>query len=108
MHWSRYTIRWFDHMDYLIKNLIQTTHVPYIKPFATTFSHRQSKLSREKRLENRKNQFTIKNKNVLLPKRIFLIDDVISTGATAHECAKILKEHGVEEVIWIFLTSSAE
>lgn len=107
MHWSRYTLRWFDHMDYLTKRLSKSSNIPYIQPLSTSFSQRQSKLSREKRFVNRKNHFTIDD-STTLPERVFLIDDVISTGATAHECAKLLKQHWVKEVIGIFLASSAE
>jgi predicted amidophosphoribosyltransferase len=78
MHWSRYTLRGFDHMDYLMKNLSRVTQIPYIQPLSTSFSRRQSKLSRTKRLENRKNHFTIDD-SITLPKRVILIDDVIST-----------------------------
>ena len=44
---------------------------------------------------------------MVLPEEVILIDDVISTGSTAHECAKILKENGVKRVVGIFLASSA-
>lgn len=107
MHWSRYALRGFDHMDYLVEKLSKDMKIPYIKGMKTSFSRRQSKLSRKKRLENRKNHFTIDN-SITLPKKVFIIDDVISTGATAHECAKILKKHGVKEVIGVFLASSAQ
>lgn len=107
MHWSRYTLRGFNHMDYLARKLSKELGITYIKALKTSFSRRQSQLSRKKRLENRKNHFTIDN-SFTLPRRVFLIDDVISTGATAHECAKLLKRHGVEEVIGVFLASSAE
>ena len=107
MHWSRYTLRGFDHMDYLMRKLSKNIGMQYIQPLRASFSKRQSQLSRKKRLENRKNHFTIDN-SIVLPRRVFLIDDVISTGATAHECAKLLKRHGVEEVIGVFLASSAE
>ena len=30
--------------------------------------------------------------------RLVLVDDVITTGATANECARVLKEHGAREV----------
>ena len=78
MHWSRYTLRGFDHMDYLMQKLSHTTNLPYTQPLSTSFSRRQSKLSRAKRLENRKNHFTIED-SIILPKRVVLIDDVIST-----------------------------
>jgi competence protein ComFC len=107
MHWSRYTLRGFDHMDYLARRLSKSVDIPYIQPLSTAFSRRQSKLSRQKRLENRKNHFTIDN-SITLPRKVILIDDVISTGATAHECAKLLKKHGAGEVIGVFLASSAQ
>lgn len=78
MHWSRYTLRGFDHMDYIMKRLSHRVHLPYIQPLSTSFSRRQSKLSRAKRLENRRNHFTIED-SIMLPKRVVLIDDVIST-----------------------------
>ena len=92
MHWSRYCIRGFDHIDVLLKNVSLNTGIPYISPLSTRFSFRQSKLSREKRLENRKNHFTI-GSSVTIPETIILFDDVISSGATAHECARVLKSH---------------
>lgn len=78
-----------------------------MQPLRAGFSMRQSKLSRAKRLENRKNRFTIDN-SAILPHTVFLIDDVISTGATAHECARVLRDHGAEKLIGVFLASSAE
>ena len=32
------------------------------------------------------------------PKRIVLLDDIFTTGATAGECSRVLLEHGVQEV----------
>ena len=105
MHWSRYSIRGFDHIDVLLKKISSHTGIPYISPISTRFSFRQSKLSREKRLENRKNHFTI-GSSVSIPETVILFDDVISSWATAHECARVLKNHWAKRVIGIFLTSN--
>ncbi len=105
MHWSRYSIRGLDHIDVLLKKISLKTGIPYISPLSTRFSSRQSKLSREKRLENRKNHFTI-DSSLSLPETIILFDDVISSGATAHECARVLKNHWAKKIIGIFLTSN--
>lgn len=106
MHWSRYFFRGFDHMERIVSKVAQKMDYPYISPLSTWFSFRQSQLSKKKRLENRKNHFTMKN-HVHLRETIFLFDDVISTWATANECAKILKQHGAKRVIGLFLASNA-
>lgn len=33
-----------------------------------------------------------------VPERVLLIDDVVTSGATAEECAKLLRAHGANEV----------
>ncbi len=107
MHWTRYGIRWFDHMDYIAKRLARETGIPYVQFLGTLFSQRQSHLSRKKRLENRKNRFTMRNPNVIIPQTVILIDDVISTGATVHECARVFKLHNPYcHIIGVFLSSN--
>jgi competence protein ComFC len=107
MHWSRYMIRSFDHILYLVKWVSQITGIPYSLLLQTSFTFRQSKLNKIKRIENRNNKFTlIKWKS--LPDEIILIDDVISTGSTANACAKVLKEAGVKKVYGLFLASNQD
>ena len=58
----------------------------------------QSKLSKEERVENIKGAYIlqkqnyIQNENVLEDKKIILIDDVFTTGSTANECCRVLKQ----------------
>lgn len=78
MHWSRYAIRGFDHMQYILRQLSKKTKIPYIQPFGTSFSKKQSTLSRAQRLKNRIDNFIIKGSPVF-PSTVYIIDDVIST-----------------------------
>lgn len=105
MHWTRYFYRWFNHIDFLGKYFCKKQSLPYQSLLKTWFSKRQSHLSREMRLENRRNSFTMKPR-VSIPKIVILIDDVISTWATVHECGKVLKSQGVKHVIGVFLASN--
>ena len=58
----------------------------------------QSKLNEKQRYENIKNVFYIKDNEKIKNKNIILFDDIITTGATINECAKILKQNGAKKV----------
>jgi ComF family protein len=63
-------------------------------------TQQQAVLTREQRLQNMKNAFAIKR--VPQARHIALFDDVMTTGATAHELAFILKQAGITRVdVWI-------
>lgn len=56
----------------------------------------QSTLKGKERKENIKGVFYIKENN--LPEKVVLFDDVVTTGSTLSECAKLLKKNGVREI----------
>ncbi len=51
----------------------------------------QAKLSEKERQENMSGCFEVRGE---IPERVILIDDVITTGTTVNECARVLKENG--------------
>jgi ComF family protein len=61
----------------------------------------QEGLSRNMRLQNVKGSFCVNEKyaDLLKGKNVVLTDDVLTTGATADECAKVLKNHGAKKVV---------
>jgi competence protein ComFC len=66
----------------------------------------QTELSAKEREENVKNSFKVKNKEIIKSKKILLLDDVYTTGATTEECKKILLENGAKKVIIVTLAKS--
>ena len=58
----------------------------------------QSSLGRAERAANIKNAFTLTDPDRIIGKRILLVDDVYTTGATVDECARILLKFGAEHV----------
>lgn len=65
----------------------------------------QTNLSAVERRKNVKDCYRWKGNN-LKNKNIILIDDVITTGATLNECAKILKKAGANEVWGLVLAKN--
>ncbi|KKR36554.1 MAG: Phosphoribosyltransferase [Candidatus Yanofskybacteria bacterium GW2011_GWF1_44_227] len=53
---------------------------------------------RSVRLENVLNIFEAKDLKYAKGARVILVDDVVTSGATMNECAKVLKENGAREV----------
>ena len=65
----------------------------------TKYTKAQSMLSREERVENAKQVYEVQNAEKIKGKDIILLDDIYTTGSTAKECAKILKENGARNII---------
>jgi ComF family protein len=58
----------------------------------------QTGLGRKERLANVKNAFNIIDRSKITGRKILIVDDVYTTGATANECAKVLLEGGAGHV----------
>lgn len=58
----------------------------------------QTELKLEERDKNVKNIFTCIDKQKIIKRKILIIDDIYTTGATMNECAKVLKKSGAKEV----------
>lgn len=59
----------------------------------------QTGLSRDERLRNLKGAFLVRSGSDLAGKSVLLVDDVMTTGATLHECAKTIKSAGAKKVL---------
>lgn len=64
----------------------------------TRYTEDMNKLSRTKRFENIEGAFRVKNNSLIYNKRVILVDDVFTTGATANACAKALINAGAKSV----------
>ena len=61
-------------------------------------THAQWDLDRAKRHDNIKGAFTVTRPAELIGKRILLVDDIVTTGITMEECARVLKAAGATSV----------
>ena len=60
-----------------------------IRPTAT-----QTGLGRKERMNNIRNAFSVPESHKITGKRVLLVDDVYTTGATVDECSRVLINHG--------------
>lgn len=61
-------------------------------------SPQQTALRRKERLKNLRGAFAVPQPSSINGKRILLIDDVLTTGTTVNECAKVLRKAGSSDV----------
>ena len=61
----------------------------------------QARLSEAGRAENVRGAFRVDAPGRVRGRRVLLVDDVVTTGATANECARVLKQAGATSVdLW--------
>ena len=112
LHASREQEREFNQSWELCVRLSQLTGIPAAKALVRTrVTDAQAGLEREARLKNLRGAFDLLPPRPWRPKiglqgrRILLVDDVFTTGATTSECARILRrEGGAEKVVVITVT----
>lgn len=107
LHVSRLREREFNQSAILARHVATALGLPVqygalerIK--ATEF---QSTLSPRRRIENVKNAFKVTHRKAVSGAHVLLVDDIFTHGATANECAKVLKKAGAESVIVVTLAT---
>ncbi len=64
----------------------------------TKFSRSQTELTSSERYQNLEDCFETQNKDKIKGKKILLVDDVMTTGATVEACSKLLMDAGANVV----------
>ncbi len=102
MHPSRLFKREINPSHILAKDLARKLKVRYSEKLLKKQINTppQSRLSRSERIYNARDSFTLQKnkKREVRRKNILIVDDLFTTGSTANECARILKEAGTNRV----------
>jgi ComF family protein len=101
--------RGYNQSEELAKKLSAKLHIPLIANNLIKIkkTEPQMTLSAKKRQENVKDAFAIKNPTEIAGKKIFLVDDVYTTGSTMEECANVLRTQGAKSVWGIVIARDA-
>lgn len=98
LHWWKRLRRGYDQASLLARVMSHETHIEQHSTLKRIKNTRtQTRLNEEQRQQNVRNAFVAKV-NDLEGKKVILVDDVLTTGATMDECARVLKEAGAAEV----------
>ena len=92
--------------DQLARHLsrpVSSTHLVRVLP-----TDPQTTLSRHERLRNLRWAFNVNKPDVVVGRRLLLVDDVFTTGTTLNECAKALLNAGAESVCALTLARTID
>lgn len=101
LHPARFARRGYNQAEILAEVVSQRLKIPSLNLLRKVKNtKRQVGMVGRKRRQNLKGVFRIRNskKPEIKGKKIIIIDDIATTGATLNECAKVLKEAGAKEV----------
>ena len=88
----------FDHSEEIAKSIANKLGLKYIKLLKSKSKLAQKKLHGEERIKNA--EFDIlKKKQNLKAKRVLLIDDIVTTGASMGASAMLIRALGAKEVV---------
>jgi ComF family protein len=100
MHWSRHFSRKTNSPELIARSLGKTLDVAYrrwvLRQCRKTAM--QSELPPKQRFANVRGAYQVRFAHQIEGRRVLLVDDVLTTGATCSEAAKVLKEAGAAMV----------
>ncbi len=100
--------RGFDQVEPMAKAVAKELYVPYVPLLRKSIRTKSQKtLSGAARAANLLGAFDVIDRKNVKDKRILLVDDVVTTGATTNECTKMLKIYGAKAVYVLTCAVSA-
>jgi ComF family protein len=105
LHWRRLAWRGFNQADQLARPVAAALGIPVAPSLKRIRNNRpQSRLTNKQRVENVKGIFALDPRFPVDGKKVILLDDVMTTGSTVNECARVLKKSGAKKV-YVFTMS---
>ena len=97
---TRLRERGYNQSQLLAQELVKSLGLPleFNNVIRTRNTQFQARLSEKERWTNIEGAFKIKHPKKFDGKNVLIVDDLLTTGATASEIARILKESGAQKV----------
>lgn len=109
-HRRKEVLRGYNQAELLAEYIAKKLNKPLLKNnlVKLKWTENQTHSNKAERAINLRDSFHIKNPIEIKDKKILLIDDIITTGATMEECSRVLMNSGAREIIGLALTSSKQ
>ncbi len=100
LHPIKKTTRGYNQAYYIAKSISKKISSPVCTSAVVRIKHKETQTfyNLQQRKENVDGAFQVNKKDKITGKSILLVDDVITTGATISECAKVLKLAGAKNI----------
>lgn len=110
LHWRRYCSRGFNQAADLAGPLSRHFRLPIVKRSLRRVRHTRPQVSlpHNERKTNIRNAFKVARPSKVAGKKLLLLDDVITSGATLNECARVLKRAGASKVAIVTLAHASD
>ena len=97
---ARKKSRGYNQAELLAEKFSKKTSISYVPDVLIKSRNTvsQTSLAGRERLFNQKDSFAVANQEKIKNKKIILVDDILTTGATLSEAARALKEAGASEI----------
>ena len=99
LHNARRREREFNQAEVLAQLLSRRTGTPMLRCVRRIrYTTTQTQLDRHERMENLRGAFRVPDAFNVKNRHLLLVDDVLTTGSTVDECARVLRESGAASV----------
>ena len=100
LHRRKWAARGYNQAELLAERIVRHYGLPLLVGNLTRvrYTPSQTRLSRAQREENLRGAFAVRRPEDLKGRKILLCDDVMTTGATGSECARVLLAAGAKAV----------
>jgi ComF family protein len=101
MFWARRLVRGINNPDVLARCLGKSLRIPVRRDLLVRHRNTlpQADLPPSRRFQNVRDAFRVRRADALRDARVLLVDDVLTTGATCSEAARMLKQAGAASVV---------
>ena len=97
---KRLNTRGYNQSSLIAKNLAKELNIEYSEKILikTKDNKPQSEMKQDTRKSNVSGVYKVINKERINNKKVLIVDDIFTTGSTADECARVLKDNNAESI----------